>query len=135
MAGSRNRMPARISANWKRVRTCSPKGIFRLHTCRSGTLSGTEPSAAQECIKQSLFPTPASAGLPRQIFDNFVNRETQDHPRRFLTFVCIIRKTLNQRSLLFRAPTQIAWRPHCMVRVCKRSWSSTAIAMTNRWFT
>src|ERR1700719_2558315 len=43
-------------------------------------------------------------------------------------FVLVIRKTLNQRSFLIGALSQspgdrIAW-----FRVCKRSWSSTAIA-------
>ncbi len=53
---------------------------------------------------------------------------------RFVTVRFTSRKTLNRRSLLF-VPRAIAWRPHCMVRVCQRSWSSTAIAVTDRSFT
>jgi hypothetical protein len=49
-------------------------------------------------------------------------------------FIFVIRKALNQHSLLFRASTQIGWRLHCNDG-CKRSWSSTAIAVTDRLFT
>ena len=50
----------------------------------------------------------------RQSFDNFVNQETQQRPQRSAIVCFVIRKTLNQRSLWFRAPTQslgdcIAW--------------------------
>jgi hypothetical protein len=49
-------------------------------------------------------------------------------------FVFIIRKTLNQRSLLFRAPIRNRLETALHGSVCKRSWSSTAIAVTNRSF-
>lgn len=43
---------------------------------------------------------------PRRIFDNFVKQETQRYKHRFVTTRLATRKTLNQRSLLFRAPTR-----------------------------
>jgi len=46
------------------------------------------------------------AGDTRQILDHFVNQETQQHRSNSSLFVFVIRKTLNQRSLWFRAMTQ-----------------------------
>jgi hypothetical protein len=47
---------------------------------------------------------PYSGDARRRTFDNFVIRETHQHPQRSLTFAFIVRKAFNQPSLLLRTP-------------------------------
>jgi hypothetical protein len=77
----------------------------------------------------------SSAAAQRQIIDNFVNQETQQRPGDSSLFAFVIRNTLNQHSFVVSRSGAIAWRLHCMEGVCGGSLSSTAIAVTNRWFT
>jgi hypothetical protein len=82
---------------------CGPKRLLTA-ICHLGTPKGNELGAVRECTGHSLFLAPAPAGRSRQIFDYFVNQETQRHQQRSLPFVFVTRKTLNQRSLLFALP-------------------------------
>jgi hypothetical protein len=76
----------------------------------------------------------ASAAGVRQIIDNFVNQETQQHKHRFVTVRLHQPQDAQLTQFVVSRADAIAWRLHCIVQVCRRVWSSTAIAVTNRWF-
>ena len=67
-------------------------------------------------------------------FDGNVDAVTLLPIQRFVPFVCLaVRRSIN--TVCCFVPHGIAWRLHCMLRVSKRSWSSTALGVTNRSFT
>jgi hypothetical protein len=97
-----------------------------------------EPNTMQQCpcslsSCSKLLSRPLLISHSSSTVSSIKTRNGDRYDSPLLVFV--IRKTLNQSSFAVSRSHAIAWRLHCMVRVCGRFWSWTAIGVANRRFT